>query len=71
MYKPGSHSHDFTGDHQRQDTCGVVAGLSAAWLSIVAVVVVRGLLWLSLVASEFWNVQNFQATISGRNFCPP
>ena len=43
--KPGSHSHDFTGDHRRLDSRGVVAGWSAARLSIVAVVVVRGLLW--------------------------
>ena len=67
--KPGSHSHDFTGDHWRLDSRGVVAGWSAARLSIVAGVVVRGILWspglswLYLVASEFWNDQNFQATI--------
>ena len=24
--KPGSHSHDFTGDHRRLDSGGVVAG---------------------------------------------
>ena len=42
LVKPGSHSHDFTGDHWRLDSRGVVAGWSAARLSIVAGVVVRG-----------------------------
>ena len=45
LLKPGSHSHDFTGDHWRPDSRGVVAGWSAARLSIVAGVVVGGLLW--------------------------
>ena len=45
LLKPGSHSHDFTGDHRRLDSRGVVAGWSAARLYIVAGVVVRGLLW--------------------------
>ena len=45
MVKLGSHSHDFTGDHRRLDSRGVVAGWTAAWLSIVAGVVVCGLLW--------------------------
>ena len=43
--KPGSHSHDFTGDHRRLESRGVVAGWSAARLSIVAGILVRGLLW--------------------------
>ena len=42
--KPGSHNHDFTGDHRRLDSREVVAGWSAARLSIVAGVVVCGLL---------------------------
>ena len=43
--KPGSHSHNFTGDHWQLDSRGVVGGWSAARLYIVAGVVVRGLLW--------------------------
>ena len=52
--KPGSHSRDFTGDHRRLDSRGVVAGWSAARFSNVAGVVVGGLLWSPAFSGRLW-----------------